>query len=180
MREMERQRQEAERQHKLEEARRLDAIYNRLTATMKLNGLPDLHLKGIDQSSSGGLQLKLGDQSQTKSYGISGLPGAYTGGSRDVQSLNGAAAMPDGGLAESDGLKLKLGDSASPPKASDSSSSGYGVPGLPGIQTTCDCYSKIHRDNLLDRNHCFCRCPRPWLTRRTPLYKRRGSANASI
>ncbi len=92
MAELQRRAEEAERLHQEEEARRIAAIYNRLAATLKLNGLPHLELKtsGI---STGGLQLKIGDNAQ--GYGIPGLPGIYTGG-------------PGSGS----GLHLKMGDSA--------------------------------------------------------------------
>ncbi len=40
MEELARRKAEAERQHKIEKALRLEAISNRLTATLKLNGLP--------------------------------------------------------------------------------------------------------------------------------------------
>ena len=53
---------EAERQHKIEEAKRLAAICDQLRATLKLTGLPDLQLKSDGATSGGGgLQLKLGD-----------------------------------------------------------------------------------------------------------------------
>jgi hypothetical protein len=57
MEELARRQAEAERQHREEEARRLAAMYNRLSATLKLSGLPNLQLKEI-ASNGPGLKLK--------------------------------------------------------------------------------------------------------------------------
>jgi hypothetical protein len=115
MQELERRKAEALRQHNLEEARRLEAICNRLSATLKLNGLPDLQMKDVG-SSAGGLQLKLGDSNNEHvgirgialndntgnggdtPYGIAGLPGIYTNG-------------PGSGSK----LQLKVGEESAPP-----------------------------------------------------------------
>ncbi len=138
---------EAERQHKIEEARRLAAICARLQATLKLSDLPKLHLK-TDESTgaNSGLHLKLGDSSDghagvpglpgialndnsgdgsNRPYGIRGLPGIY---------LNGPATPPTsatgGSVTSSAKLQLKLGDG-------DSSSAPVAVSSAPisGIQT---------------------------------------------
>jgi hypothetical protein len=87
---LEQQRLEAERQHRVEEARRLDAMINYLQGHLKLEGTPHL-------------ELKLGDTAQT-GYGICGLPGEATGGQR-----------PGCPQQETPGLGLKLGDQAASP-----------------------------------------------------------------
>ncbi|MFI5168488.1 MAG: hypothetical protein ACHQQS_17930 [Thermoanaerobaculales bacterium] len=99
MEELERQRIEAERQHKVEEARRLSEILARLGRTLKLNGLPDLQLKkswsGVD-----GLQLKLGDSTDEHiGRGLPCLPGVYLDGPRGQC-----------GSEKETGLKLKIGE----------------------------------------------------------------------
>src|SRR5208282_6776844 len=105
---------EAARLHREEEARRLAEMYNRLSTTLKLNGLPSLQLKSSG-ASVGGLQMKLGDS--TQGYGIPGLPGIYTGGPGP-----GSGMTP----ARESGLQLKMGDSAT---AGDH----VGNPNLPGL-----------------------------------------------
>jgi len=133
MAELQRRQAEAARLHREEEARRLAEMYNRLSATLKLNGLPNLQLKnsGI---SAGGLQMKLGDN--TQGYGIPGLPGIYTGGPGQ-----GSGMTP---VTESK-LQLKMGDDAGgaahvgnpnlPGLALNDGQQSYGIPGLPGIYT---------------------------------------------
>jgi hypothetical protein len=121
MRELQRQTEEAERQKRVAEARRLQEMFDRLARTMKLNGLPDLHLKGLDSGpelrlkghadSAGGLQLKLGDKAEDPGYGIPGLPGIYTHGPRDGQSSPGPGLSGEG--VPTGGLQLKLGDASS-------------------------------------------------------------------
>jgi hypothetical protein len=133
MEELQRRQAEAARQHREEEARRLAEMYNRLSATLKLNGLPNLQLKNSG-TSAGGLQLKLGDNAQ--GYGIPGLPGIYTGGPGQ-----GSGMKP---VTESK-LQLKMGDDAGsaghvgnpnlPGMALNDSQQGYGIQGLPGIYT---------------------------------------------
>src|SRR5512146_1566054 len=71
MAELQRRQAEAERQHREEEARRLAAMYNRLLATLKLSGLPNLQLKEISSPGSGS-KLKLGDSGNVQT-GIKGL-----------------------------------------------------------------------------------------------------------
>ena len=73
MAELEKRKAEALRQNQIEEAKRLEAICNRLEASLKLYGVPDLKIKSA--SSSGDLQLKLGDGSSSGHAGIRGLPG---------------------------------------------------------------------------------------------------------
>jgi hypothetical protein len=121
MQELQRQREEAEREQRVEQAHRLQVMYDRLIATMKLHGLPDLHFKLAGAGDD--LQFKRGDQSN--GYGISGLPGIYTGGPRD-----GQPSMATSSELEGKGLTFKLGDSGA-----RSSGGGYGIPGLPGIYT---------------------------------------------
>jgi len=121
MRELQRQTEEAERQKRVGEARRLQEMFDRLARTMKLNGLPDLHLKGLDSGpelrlkgdadSAGGLQLKLGDKAADPGYGIPGLPGIYTHGPRDGQGSPGSGQSGEG--VPTGGLQLKLGDASS-------------------------------------------------------------------
>jgi hypothetical protein len=93
MLELRRRQQEAERLHKQQEAQQLADMYNRLSATLKLEGLPHLQLKLSDNGSG---------------YGIPGLPGLYTGGPR-TDSFS-APPIQGGG-----GLQLKMGDSSAPP-----------------------------------------------------------------
>jgi hypothetical protein len=95
MEELRRRQAEAEREHREEEARRLAEMYNRLSATLKLSGLPNPQMKDIASNGSG-LRLKIGDSADGQAgikglpgiylndgkvpYGIPGLPGIYTGG----------------------------------------------------------------------------------------------------
>ncbi len=72
MQELQIRQAEAVQQHNLEEAQRLAAICNRLQASLKLAGLPELQMKS---AGGGGLQLKLGDSSNIA--GSPGLPGIY-------------------------------------------------------------------------------------------------------
>ncbi len=113
MEELQRRQAEAERQRQEEDARRLAEMYNRLKTNLKLSGLPDLKMKGIETGGPG-LKLKLGEgdgghagvkglpgvylNDGKEPYGIPGLPGVYTGGPRD------GAGMKDSGLT------LKMGD----------------------------------------------------------------------
>jgi hypothetical protein len=131
--ELQRRQVEAARLHREEEARRLAEMYNRLTATLKLNGLPNLQLKNSG-TSVGGLQMKLGDS--TQGYGIPGLPGMYTGGPGPGSGMTPATESK---------LQLKMGDSAAagdhvgnpnlPGLALNDGQQSYGIPGLPGIYT---------------------------------------------
>ena len=140
MEELARREAEAQRRHQEEEAQRIAAMYNRLYSTLKLSGLPDLHLKGLGDSP--GLALKLGDSGdsqagikglpgiylpgQDKPYGIPGLPGIYTGGPGEGSGLsNSKQALKTGDGSEAPapaavpptetGLQIKTGDSNSAP-----------------------------------------------------------------
>jgi hypothetical protein len=127
MAELEKRKAEALRQNQIEEAKRLEAICNRLEASLKLYGVPDLKIKSA--SSSGDLQLKLGDSGSssghagirglpgialndttgnggTTPYGIPGLPGIYTNG---PGSGSGSATPNDPALS------LKTGDGGATP-----------------------------------------------------------------
>jgi hypothetical protein len=141
MAELEKRKAEALRLHQTEEAQRLEAICNRLEASLKLHGVPDLELKN-GASGSGELRLKLGDSGGgghagirglpgialndntgnggTTPYGIAGLPGIYTNG-------------PGGGSATSvpadPVLSLKTGDgSPTPPTSAPSAGSSPSQP----------------------------------------------------
>jgi len=145
MQELARREAEAERLRQEEEARRIAALFNRLNATLKLSGLPDLHSK--DTGSVPGLSLKLGGDAdaqtginglpgiylhdQDKPYGIPGLPGLYTGGPGEGSRLSvpkaQAAAVSEAATAPTlppteTGLQLKTGGdgatSATAPAAS--------------------------------------------------------------
>lgn len=94
---LEQQREETARQHALAEQKRIDEMFARLNQELKLQGLPELALKGISSSSDlqlkglnsddlgGGLKLKLSTDNQPtqlsdcggRSWGIPGLPGVY-------------------------------------------------------------------------------------------------------
>ncbi|HXN22848.1 MAG TPA: hypothetical protein VOA41_08920 [Candidatus Dormibacteraeota bacterium] len=93
-RQLELQQQEAERQHRLEEVAKLNAMIGRLEHSLKLEGLPHLSLKSGDSAGSG--------------YGICGLPGIATGGQR-----SGCSEAFD---SHSNALKLKLGSEATIPQ----------------------------------------------------------------
>ena len=97
---------EAEQQHKIEEAKRLAAICDRLQASLKLSGLPVLQLKyDGESSSSGGLRLKLGDDSN-ESFQV-------------VNYLKEPLSPPT--PPSGSGLQLKIGeDSTSLPAPGDS------------------------------------------------------------
>lgn len=114
MLELQRRQAEAERLHQEEEARRLAAIYNRLYATLKLSGLPDLHLKNIP-SNGPGLSLKLGDSADGQA-GIKGLPGIYLNDSKVPYGIPGLPGIYTGGPGQGSGLTnsklaLKTGES---------------------------------------------------------------------
>jgi hypothetical protein len=126
MQELQQRQAEAVQQHNLEEAQRLAAICNRLQASLKLAGLPELQMKS---AGGGGLQLKLGDGGSssghagirglpgialndttgnggTTPYGIPGLPGIYTNGPG-----SGAGSATSSGPA----LSMKMDDGSTPP-----------------------------------------------------------------
>jgi hypothetical protein len=119
----------AEKQHNIEEAQRLAAICNRLQASLKLAGLPELKMKS---DGGGGLQLKLSDSGSgsrhhvgeaglpgialndttgnggTTPYGIAGLPGIYT---------NGPGSGSGSATSSGPTLSLKMDDGSAPPAA---------------------------------------------------------------
>ncbi|MFA7399508.1 MAG: hypothetical protein WCZ98_03395 [Sideroxydans sp.] len=121
MAELQRRQAEAERQHQEEEARRLAAMYNRLTATLKLSGLPNLQLKEGPNKNTG-LKLKLGDGGNGQA-GIKGLPGMYLNDDKKPYGIQGLPGIYTGGPGQESGLqnselKLKLGDAAAGPNES--------------------------------------------------------------
>ena len=149
MAELEKRKEEALRLNQIEEAKRLEAICNRLEATLKLHGLPDLKLKN-GASASGELHLKMGDSDSssghagirglpgialndttgnggTTPYGIPGLPGIYTNG---PGSGSGSTAPNDPALS------LKTGDDSSTPAPPVPSPTD--VPAQPGVNATVD------------------------------------------
>ncbi len=128
--EMQKREEEALRLNKIAEAKQLAEICNRLEASLKLYGGPDLKLKS-SASASSDLQLKLGDSNSnghvgirglpgialndttgnggSTPYGISGLPGIYTNGPTSESATSGP---PDPALS------LKMGDDSPTPSAS--------------------------------------------------------------
>jgi hypothetical protein len=119
MQELQQRQAAAEQQHNIEEAQRLAAICNRLQATLKLTGLPDLQLKN---GGGGGLQLKLGD-SDSGHAGVRGLPGIYLehssgpsgGGSGQIvnyvtQPLSAPTPPSGNGPSSGGALQLKTGE----------------------------------------------------------------------
>jgi hypothetical protein len=114
MAELQRRQAEAERQHREEEARQLAAMYNRLSATLKLSGLPNLQLKDV-AGNSPGLTLKLGDSTGGQA-GIKGLPGIYLNDGAVPYGIPGLPGIYTGGPGQGSGLTnsrlaLKTGDS---------------------------------------------------------------------
>ncbi len=117
MQELQQRQAEAIQQHNIEEAQRLAAICNRLQASLKLAGLPELQMKS---AGGGGLQLKLGDSSNIA--GSPGLPGIYlehssasSGGSGQIVNYITEPLpppTPPSGNGPSSGgvLQLKTGD----------------------------------------------------------------------
>jgi hypothetical protein len=115
----------AEKQHNIEEAQRLAAICNRLQASLKLAGLPELPMKS---TGGAGLQLKLGDGGGSGHAGIRGLPGIAL---NDTTGNGGTTPYGEAGLpgiytngpgsgsgsVTSDGpkLSLKMDDGSTPP-----------------------------------------------------------------
>jgi hypothetical protein len=107
----------AEKQHNIEEAQRLAAICNRLQASLKLAGLPELQMKS---AGGGGLQLKLGDSSNIA--GSPGLPGIYlehssasSGGSGQIvnyitEPLSPPTPPSGNGPSSSGALQMKTGE----------------------------------------------------------------------
>jgi hypothetical protein len=118
MAELQRRQAEAERQHREEEARRLAEMYNRLSASLKLSGLPNLRLKET-ASGSPELKLKLSDSGDGQA-GVKGLPGIYLNEGKIPYGIPGLPGIYTGGTGEGSGLTnsklaLKLGDGAAGP-----------------------------------------------------------------
>jgi hypothetical protein len=135
---LERQR-EAEQQRRIAEQQRLDAMYARLSAALKLEGLPlTLSLKSMDSSSPDGLQLKsmnsVGPEglklkvndASPKAYGLKGLPGIYVGGPAGGDSTSSGS----GANAE---IQSASGNNPNLVNGPGSGTTGPGIPGLPGI-----------------------------------------------
>jgi len=134
---LERQR-EAERQRRIAEQQRLDAMFARLSAALKLEGVPlTLSLKTMDSSSPDslqlknmnsvgpdGLRLKLSDASPT-AYGLKGLPGIYVGGPGSSDSTSSGSAVASAGQNSGGNPNLVNGPGTG--------TTGSGIPGLPGI-----------------------------------------------
>jgi hypothetical protein len=109
----------------------LAEMCNRLAATLKLEGLPNLLFRKSG-TAVGGQQIEFGDN--TQGYGIPGLPGISTGG-----------PGPGSGLKPTTESKLqsKTGDDAGDPGrvgipnlpelALNDGQQRYGIPGLPGL-----------------------------------------------
>ena len=129
-----RRKQEQERQRRLAEQQRFDAMYARLSSTLKLEGVPfslalknmssaspeNLELKGMSSSGPGELKLKLAD-STPGGYGLKGLPGMYVGG----------PAGGDGTAAQAKATTTTTNPNlASGP---GTGTTGPGIPGLPGV-----------------------------------------------
>ena len=102
MEELRRRQAEAEQQHREEEARRLAEMYNRLSSTLKLSGLPNLQLK--ETAGNGpGLRLKLGDNADGQA-GIKGLPGIYLNDGKVPYGIPGLPGIYTGGPGQGSGL----------------------------------------------------------------------------
>ena len=140
----------AEKQHNIEEAQRLAAICNRLQATLKLTGLPELQLKN---GGGGGLQLKLGD-SGSGHAGVRGLPGIYLdhssgssgGGSGQIvnyvtEPLSAPTPPSGNGPLSGGALQLKTGgdDAATAPAASAPIAPPAPVEGTAAAAPAADC-----------------------------------------
>jgi hypothetical protein len=118
MEELERRKAEAERQHKFEEAQRLDAMCNRLSASLKLDGVPKVRMKfGDNDDEHSGIKglpgIALNDNTGNGGntpYGIRGLPGIYTNGPGSGGSTQTSQSK----------VKMKFGDEVAPPQATGS------------------------------------------------------------
>lgn len=146
MQELARRAAELERLHQEQEARRITAMYNRLYATLKLSGLPDLQMKGMNNGP--GLSLKLGDSSDGH-VGIKGLPGMYVNDDNKPYGIPGLPGIYTGGPGEGSGLSnsklaLKMGEGstgsspaanpAPPPNAPAAATNGPVVSNETGLQ----------------------------------------------
>ncbi len=123
--------QEQERQRRIAEQQRIDAMFARLNRELKLEGVPfalslkgmnstdpqALQLKGVNSSSGPeALTLKLSQSSPT-SYGLKGLPGIYVGGPAGSDDSTAAGGGENPNLVNGPGT----------------GTTGPGIPGLPGI-----------------------------------------------
>ena len=131
--------QEAERQCRIAEQQRLDAMFARLSAALKLEGVPltlslknmdssspdSLQLKGMNSVGPDGLKLKMNEASPT-AYGLKGLPGIYVGGSAgNGDSTSSGAAVASASQTSGNNPNLVNGPGTG--------TTGSGIPGLPGI-----------------------------------------------
>src|SRR5580704_6309206 len=134
---LERQR-EAEQQRRIAEQKRLDAMFARLSAALKLEGVPlTLSLKSMDSSSPDnlqlksmnsvgpdGLKLKMNEAGPT-AYGLKGLPGIYVGGPGGSDTTLSGAVASAGQNSSGGNPNLVNGPGTG--------TTGPGIPGLPGI-----------------------------------------------
>jgi hypothetical protein len=132
--------QEAERQRRIAEQQRLDAMFARLSAALKLEGVPlTLSLKTMDSSSPDslqlksmnsvgpdGLKLKMNEASPT-AYGLKGLPGIYVGGPA------GSSDSTSSGAAVASASQNSSGSNPNLVNGPGTGTTGSGIPGLPGI-----------------------------------------------
>ncbi len=132
---LERQR-EAERQRRIAEQRRFDAMYARLSAALKLEGVPlalslknmdsggpdSLQLKGMKSGNPDELHLKIGEARPT-AYGLKGLPGIYVGGPAGGDETATTASAGSSEAAGNPNLVNGPG----------TGTTGPGIPGLPGV-----------------------------------------------
>jgi hypothetical protein len=130
---------EAERQRRIAEQQRLDAMFARLSAALKLEGVPlTLSLKTMDSSSPDSLQLKtmnsvgpdalklkINEASPT-AYGLKGLPGIYVGGAAGSDSTSSGGAVAS---ASQNSIERNPNLATGP----GTGTTGPGIPGLPGI-----------------------------------------------
>jgi hypothetical protein len=130
--------QEAERQRLIAEQQRLDAMFTRLSAALKLEGVPltlslktmdssspdSLQLKRMNSAGPDGLKLKINEASPT-AYGLKGLPGIYVGGSAGSESTSSGAIASASQNSNGGNPNLVNGPGTG--------ATGSGIPGLPGI-----------------------------------------------
>ena len=140
MEELQRRQAEAERQRQEEAARRLAEMYNRLKATLKLSGLPNLQLKGMETGGPG-LKLKLGDGDGGHD-GVKGLPGIYLNDGKEPYGIPGLPGIYTGGPGEGSGLNnpglaLKMGDQGTG-AAQSAADPGTPAGAVPGSESTLE------------------------------------------
>lgn len=129
---------EAERQRRIAEQQRLDAMFARLSAALKLEGVPlTLSLKTMDSSSPDSLQLKTMNsvgpdslklkmnEASPRAYGLKGLPGIYVGGPGGSDSTSSGAVASASQNSNGSNPDLVSGPGTG--------TTGPGIPGLPGI-----------------------------------------------